>query len=475
MFYDKIYFVKYSFVIDQLYQLCPKLKEMDDFVIAGGAVCNLIYNHIHNKTAPVNDIDVFLLSKEKESNLDGAVDSYRSQIIHSTYKILETSRDGILNFVKVESNQPNLFEFGNSLIESFDINACKAFIVFTNNERYVFTHREFEEFLLNKTIKVNSFKTAIKSVLRVMKKKEELDCFLDKSHILYSYQFSKNQKCLIVEENYHKFKKQIDSLIEDNYLKVSKTSRGLYFLKPIYPFIEMSKVEDKISRRFPDLFDKILILKTSNPKSYRKYLKISNFYKTTIHCLTFGLEEKTRLDFNDQNLYLVERTLQRIPEFWNKFKNLSLNEIIRVCIEIYSLEKKFGLDLCFEYGAYMASFDLKKNYNLKEQFLKEISDKSQNLVDPIKHSFNEIKELNSKKKLSLESNQMNHCVSGYWNRIGPNHRIFSIKSNQSNSTLEIVFKKNKWIGIQHRGKNNSFPCDLNRKIAIDFLNFLNNQ
>ena len=75
-----------------------------------------------------------------------------------------------------------------------------------------------------------------------------------------------------------------------------------------------------------------------------------------------------------------------------------------------------------------------------------------------------ITELNTEKKLEIESKRMKHCVRGYWKYVrNCSQRIFHIKINNFESTLSLDYKTG--IIRQHVSVKNQKANSINQNLA----------
>lgn len=82
----------------------------------------------------------------------------------------------------------------------------------------------------------------------------------------------------------------------------------------------------------------------------------------------------------------------------------------------------------------------------------------------------EIVPLTSKKELEQEGKEMHHCVASYWLDCTQGvSRIFSIKSPDGRSTLELRKCVDIWDIAQHLGNFNDQPPTANRAVAYKVL------
>ena len=160
--------------------------------IAGGSISNLIWEEVSGTKAIVNDIDVFLFDglldsynedkkeyffsfKEDEENI--WYDDYAGlrfiDRAKNYYSIVESTTEGIFNYVSYKSNTHN----PEIIIKSFDIN-CTAVGYSIEEDKFYWTP-EFEKFLKTGELKISNLKTPCHTAIRIVKKSEELDVKLD--------------------------------------------------------------------------------------------------------------------------------------------------------------------------------------------------------------------------------------------------------------------------------------------------------
>jgi len=155
--------------------------------LAGGAVANTLLNMKYGKDYPINDLDIFI-----EGNNTGVLhtpirtnslviqEGYSSSEITydhgSNYRIIEVSRDGLLNFITItkvddRDNRRN-YQY---ILNGFDFNCCQAGIDLSNNQIYY--TEEFEKFLNTQQLDITALYTPAHTAIRLFKKKDELGCY----------------------------------------------------------------------------------------------------------------------------------------------------------------------------------------------------------------------------------------------------------------------------------------------------------
>jgi hypothetical protein len=148
----------------------------DHGCIAGGAILDWMEGRIPN------DIDVFVRSGrltpqfELNRTADNGIlrrldDAYFGQRIYwrSTYQVLATERDGLLNRIEVAGT-----DRAAAIITGFDLNACRAAIDLRTG-RLVWD-RSFERFVETRELQVTGLNTPPHTMLRYLSKKERLEC-----------------------------------------------------------------------------------------------------------------------------------------------------------------------------------------------------------------------------------------------------------------------------------------------------------
>jgi hypothetical protein len=205
--------------------------------IAGGSIANLIWEEVSGNKAVINDIDVFLFDGILEKLVQ---DKSQTLYEHSTkeniwyedyngiafmtkekdfYCITESTKDDMFNYIKYQSNSPE----PRIVIDSFDIN-CTAVGYSIDNDEYYWTD-EFEKFLETGILRITNVKTPSHSVLRIIKKADELSATLTDFELnILQYALSDNvhlspYKVRFQERYLDVFVKYIDRLSEFFYIQ----------------------------------------------------------------------------------------------------------------------------------------------------------------------------------------------------------------------------------------------------------------
>jgi hypothetical protein len=205
--------------------------------IAGGSIANLIWEEVSGNKAVINDIDVFLFDGILEKLVQ---DKSQTLYEHSTkediwyedyngiafmtkekdfYCITESTKDDMFNYIKYQSNSPE----PRVVIDSFDIN-CTAVGYSIDNDEYYWTD-EFEKFLETGILRITNVKTPSHTVLRIIKKADELNATLTEFELnILQYALSDNvhlspYKVRFQERYLEVFVKYIDRLSEFFYIQ----------------------------------------------------------------------------------------------------------------------------------------------------------------------------------------------------------------------------------------------------------------
>lgn len=466
-------------------------------VIAGGAVANFIYNKVHNGSAPINDIDVFIFQlkpvTDNEPNLDGAVVDYINEIgTDNNYKISKTERKGLINYIYVDVDyMTDLKSLATNLLNDFDINATKAAILLNN--RYFSTkdkdfyfndeiliQEEFTDFLKTKELKSLKTKTPLKTMMRLLKKQKEFGAYLNEEHLDSVYQVSRGKRIHITGENFKKFSNEINTLRP--YFRFFKMANGQYKSWSMKEFDKLHTSEKRIMKnsKLKKYLIPIFDWKKSGKKSYEKYLKLRPYYNVLKAFITKNIEEKVKQDFNPKDLMYVSKVIRKVQVSSAYFRNLSLRDAIIQAKFLVKFEKTDN-EIYLAFLGRLSSYNFAmKNEEIQEHFkaFKKTYIDSQKPINIPYTLSKELEkncvELNSQIALAEEGKKMGHCVGGYAEKVRENKsRIFSISTDEELSTLEVRVEEAGIRGIQHRARFNKFPSKKNREIAIALINYIN--
>lgn len=236
-------------ILDRL----SKLQELPKIgFLCGGAVANTILSIIDGKEYPINDLDIFNFNYEMgysnaplrtPADFEVAVDRYENRILipnvnKYTYRIIKTTYDNLINYVYVnisEFSDLTLKEKYNIILDSFDINCCKAGIDLANNELYL--NDDFLKFILNRQLLCVNPVTPAHTVIRIIKKRDELNAYLNKDEVFkFLSQFYFYDKNVVFKDRnisiffgkkykdlFHKYEEEIKEYFDlQTYAKIRK-------------------------------------------------------------------------------------------------------------------------------------------------------------------------------------------------------------------------------------------------------------
>lgn len=467
-----------SEILSKLRSLLAEGQELSlqsNSFIAGGAVANLLFSTKHNSQLKINDIDVFQFVLSEQSsykNLDGAIPDYLA-LTRGVFKFVKTERFGIINVTTIGTDflyDPK--EMIRDFIEGFDINSTKAGIYLNFGKEELYTSDDFDEFMETKQLKAVNVKTPIKTMMRLIRKRDEMQAYVSKSHLHALYQFAQTKKTAIVEENFYKFKKQREEL--SSFFEFNKQDNGLYSCKHLLPFDEIHKNEKKLIRSG---YDRFMITplewKANGDKRYEKYSRLI-LYRKALQSFLPNLEAAIKNDFNPQDVEVLEKIYRLIPST-TVFAGLDVRDAVKTALEISRFESHEDIYLDF-----LGSLEQDSQGNIEFQF-KQIELKyirqSEPLVKPLEIPDNlkgVVEEMISVAQIRALGRKQKHCVGGYGNKIKRGQsRIFKITTPAEISTLELSVQSTPYRGVQHRTTLNKFPNELNRHLAILLIISLN--
>jgi hypothetical protein len=517
--------------------------------IAGGAISNTILSLMDGKDYPINDIDIFYETDENSSqdssnrtdkiNLFSggygeliAIDS-RSD----SYSIVTTEREDIINNVYVRRSSSPIIGDDNLLfiLKGFDINCCMVGIDIETN-RLVYT-KDFEDFLKHRQLMVINPYTPCHTSMRLLKKKDELNCYLDVDKEMKYL----SQVFLMFIDPYAKgMKKVFANFFSEKYKQLyEKYSEQLSTYFDLLSFIEAKTLSYKtINSTIFDAFDDISIskhlimewskseLSTLKPKKYNKvekYVeniphsvrgpislkKVWNIFERSnkteikkaemilnnpeIAPFFFAIDGFHKCDFNEKNIddfIKVFGKNQILIDAITK-SNLNLQEslnFIRMIKTISTKESALFVDIIVErivqeYGS------IDKERLMDKEFIKTIFEQEKNmrsklLVQPLdlgefEYNMN-VYELVTEYDLLFASRILHNCMAqpnqDYQGRIKSGGiKLFLIETENNYSGVEMEYNL---LGFKLRtvlGVTNKTPCDKHVYLSNFLVSFLNHR
>jgi hypothetical protein len=325
--------------------------------IAGGSIANLIWEEVSGNKAVINDIDVFLFDGILEKLVQ---DKSQTLYEHSTkediwyedyngiafmtkekdfYCITESTKDDMFNYIKYKSNSPEL----RVVIDSFDIN-CTAVGYSIDNDEFYWTD-EFEKFLETGILRITNVKTPSHTVLRIIKKADELNATLTEFELnILQYALSDNvhlspYKVRFQERYLEVFVKYIDRLSEFFY--IHKDVECIEWLRVSQnKDVKLWKLVSSNQRVFDD--KNLSGLKADNYLFYIRniYSNKNQNLKLIWEHLHYFYDTPGYVDqeVDEEDIKLLSRFVYNAPNAIPNLKGLKLSEqinLIRKLLEVY--------------------------------------------------------------------------------------------------------------------------------------------
>jgi hypothetical protein len=364
----------------------------DKGFIAGGSIANLVWELVSGNKAVVNDIDVFIFDgaidkidtddktllfryQEKETKFWEDYTGMRfSSINKDFYTIVSSEHDGMFNKIKYKSNKVDT----DLILRSFDINCTK--VGYSIEEDKVYYDKDFEEFLQTGELKISNLMTPSHSAIRIVKKKKELNCKLEKFELdllrhSLEWRFTDIIKIRFRERYFEMFKEYSEDLKEyfnirrdqnsEQYVKINfGEDVNLYYLESIInsevdnPFFGKQVFDDENIRQIYNSFEFIFYMRNiynnkNLPEMWKK--------------LYFFFNDVSYIDCKPttEDLELISRLGFYAPDSIENLKGMKLSEQIKLFKSV--LEK-------YEYDPIIAISILEKHK------LSEIELNEQNLL-----------------------------------------------------------------------------------------------
>lgn len=187
----------------------------NNYIIAGGAVANIIFEYLYEIPAVIRDIDIFFKKKYTDedeeilNNLENIKDLYNTIRMKNSF-LKKITYEGNKNLIEVieRINTKDYYFFPLDIIMSFDLNCVQVGI---SNNRLIYTDN-FLNFLIHKKIKLNSdvLYTYFSTITRILKKQKDLqlsskenpELFMFLSQLIIHY-MSSHESMINQIKNYH--------------------------------------------------------------------------------------------------------------------------------------------------------------------------------------------------------------------------------------------------------------------------------
>ena len=340
--------------------LDSKWKLPNSGFIAGGSISNIVWELVSGNKAVVNDIDIFLFDGIiSESDLDVGKSMFKwnenekkywedytgvrsSWITKTFYTVEESKKDGIFNYIKYKSNTNET----DIILKSFDINSTS--VGYSIDEKKAYWTDEFEQFLKTGHLKVNNLMTPSHTVLRIIKKKHELNCNLDEFEFkllkcALSWRFNDIIKYKFQDRYHQMFLDYKDQLLDFNIVRDQNAEQYVKSLKGIdvkLYYLESNSSNDDMS--FINKLNDSMLYKIYNSGEFLFYIRNimnNNNYEKIWNKLSPFIKNKNYIDEipTEDNLNLLSNIIKEFPMTIENLKGLKLSEQINLVKDTFKV------------------------------------------------------------------------------------------------------------------------------------------
>jgi len=341
----------------------------DKGFIAGGSIANIMWELVSGNKAAVNDIDVFLFEgiisefEAEEITKTGKKLSYADRDLKfledyqgltfvttpkEYYTIDSADKDGIFNYIRYRSSHSG----SEIVLNSFDIN-CTT-IGYSIEEDKFYWLEPFKQFLETGELKVLNLRTPAHTVMRLVKKQDELNAKVD--------QFEFDVLSFVIDTNFLDINKRRFSTRYKNMYEKYKDKLSDYTLSRDTNTEEFMKTKDIDIEIFTlSLSEKPLFLFESfSDKKFGGDKNIRSIYNTK-HFLFYmrnifknerlkSIWEKTRFFFtneeyidttivDEKKLQLLSRVAEYAPNTIENMRGYKLSEQLDFIGKLYDKYK----------------------------------------------------------------------------------------------------------------------------------------
>ncbi len=410
--------------------------------------------------------------------------------------------NGLINIIEIDpyySITEDKDKKCQSIINSFDINQTQVCIDLETKKLYY--TQEFIEFLKTRQLKIVFHSTPLQSFIRILKKKEELNAFVDlereleKVRILLTYSILNDDNGINRRINkntkvFKAYKERYKNIIDKHFELKSSIDNSESF--EIYPkrlnnFNKITEIPPVYLPNLTPILNKILYGNKSESEFIGNIL-ITEYLKYTI---ITNPAENIQKHINVNKILEIDRILNNFFYDVNFSKNIiatlcinynfSIYNIIEITEEIKKAQKEYLSALyknvkenVITYLKDIMENNIKENPDIIKRNLlniiknQEIEDtqikQPEDLKDfPFK---NYVKEITSSFQLNKTANEFRNCLNSYYNTIKERKSlIFVIETEEEKTIAEIKVncakisdsKFETYSLYQHKGKNNRQP------------------
>jgi hypothetical protein len=330
--------------------------------IAGGSISNIVWELVSGNKAVINDVDIFHFDgqiekidksdsstlfkyQEKETKFfEDYTGISHTQINKDFYVIVSSENDGIFNHIKYKSNKKD----ADLILRSFDINSTG--VGYSIEEDKCYWTKDFKKFLKSGGLKVCNLVTPSHTLIRLVKKADELNCKLDHFEIKLlkhslDWRFGDIIKIRFRERYFNLFEKYKDNLSNDFETKRDKVAEEyvkVQFGEEVQLHYLVPKINEKNRRVFLD--DNIKKIYNSNDfLFYMRNIYGNSNLKLLWENLHFFYKESEYIDCfpEKEDLEFLGRLLKSAPGTIENLRGLKLSQQIKIVKEIF---QKFESD-----------------------------------------------------------------------------------------------------------------------------------
>jgi len=390
-------------------------------LLAGGSIANIMWELVSGNKSVINDLDIFIkvgdIEIEKKSKGKQTKPQHRkkpifekqdfkrtyfegynglgfSDELERSYYITEAKQEGIFNNIEYKSTTDDY----SIVIKSFDIN-CTQVGYDIEDDKLIWT-KDFEHFLKSGCLKITNLTTPAHTAIRIVKKKKDLNCFLDVEFELNMARHSISQG--FIDKIRVRFKDKYKRMFNDNIDILSE-----YFI--IKNDLE---VQSYIKTQFYDNSE-VYYLETKEVKKnffnfeiiYKDDENIANIYNSSIFL------------FYMRNIYGSEKMSyiwQNLNWFFDSIDYIDSDNISKEDVELLGRLTKCAANTIEKLKGYKLSQQIK----LVKRLLDEFKDDPLLAISILeKHRVDIDFEFNDEDKLLLELSVRKQIVSDDRNKV----------------------------------------------------------
>jgi hypothetical protein len=390
---------------DSINEIKSKWNLPEKGFLAGGSICNIVWEKVSGNKAKINDLDIYILDKIIDNATHEELKEKQSfeqkeKIIYEDYKGLNyaygTSRfyiiesvksEGMLNTInyKASTDDPML------ILNSFDINCCQLGYDIESDKFY--WTKEFEDFLTTGKIQLVNLTSPSHSAIRLVKKKKDLGAKLEDVELDMIAHTLNNQHFVDIVK--HRFKERYAKMFRDNWddlkdkfimLRDEDTENFLQQKYSCNDSIYRLKAKQGVdllnsSQRligFGLSKDFIFWIRNiyNNPELEKTWFKLQHVFDTNMRVC-----EYLDCEITDEELDLIKRLSEVAPKSINNLKGKTLSKQLKI---IHTLVDKFKHDPIVSISI-LEKINIDDNVDLNDDMtllLLELSVRKEILQDP---------------------------------------------------------------------------------------------